>query len=196
MTLRTALPFALVALSLPTAAQPAAPAAQRTAAVTTYRIDPARSTIVYAMSHPAHDWTGTSRAVSGTLAIANGGIQGGTVAAPIASFDSGNRSRDSNMIEATEGYVHRTVSFQIARVTPLRTPTATANATAEGTLTFHGVRQALRVPVRVERSGNGLRVRGTFDVTLTDFGVDPPRLLGIRTRDRVELTFDLAATPG
>lgn len=187
--------LAVCALSTAALGTAAAPSAQTTHGG--YRIDPALSTVVYAMSHPAHDWSGTSRSVTGTLAAApSGAVTRGTVSAPVASFDSGNRSRDSNMIEATEAYVHRNVIFQIARLAPLATPTAAANAVAEGTMTFHGVRQPLRVPVRLERTtGGGLRVRGTFDVTLTQFGIAPPRLLGIAARDWIELTLDLVARP-
>ena len=189
MTLRVLAACALRVLAAPPASAQA-PAAR---SVTTYRVDPARSTITYAMSHPAHDWNGTSRAVVGTLAIGGDGVvTGGRVAAPVTSFDSGNRNRDANMVEATEAYVHRNVTFELGRLTPLERPTPTANATAEGALTFHGVRRAVRLPVRVDRTTDGLRVRGQFDVTLTEFEVEPPSLLGLRVRDRIGLTLDLA----
>ena len=166
------------------------------AQATTFRIDPARSTVVYEMSHPAHSFSGTSRQVSGTVTTnAAGVITAATVSAPVQSFSSGNRSRDSNMIEATEAYIHRNVTFQLTGLTMLATPTAEANATAEGTLTFHGVRQTVRVPVLVQRSGSGddLRVRGAFDVTLSQFRVSPPRLLGVPVRDQIHLILDLTA---
>jgi polyisoprenoid-binding protein YceI len=162
-------------------------------AQTTYRLDTARSTVAYAMSHPAHGWTGTSRAVAGALTVGPGGsVTAASVSAPVTSFDSGNRNRDSHMVEATEAYVHRNVSFQLGRLTPMARPTATANATATGSLTFHGVRRAVSLPVRLDRTPSGLRVRGTFEVTLTEFGVDRPALLGVRVRDWIELTLDLA----
>lgn len=166
------------------------------AQTTPYRIDPARSSIVYNMSHPAHAWSGTSNRVSGTITTdAAGVVTAASVSAPVASFSSGNRSRDSNMIEATEAFVHRNVTFALTGFTLLPAPTAEATATAEGTLTFHGIRQTVRVPVLVQRSGSGddVRVRGTFDVTLTQFRISPPRLLGLPIRDAIRLTFDLVA---
>ncbi len=189
----------LFALSLAVAGVPVAGAqtAAAGAAAATYRVDTAHSTIVYAMHHPAHDWTGTSHAVTGALTVTPAGaITAASVTAPVTSFDSGNRSRDSHMVEATEAYVYRTVAFRLTRLTPLAHPTPEANATAEGTMTFHGVRQALQIPVRVERAAGGaLRLRGTFDVTLTQFGISPPRLLGIATQDWIGLTVDLTARP-
>jgi polyisoprenoid-binding protein YceI len=162
----------------------------------TFRVDAARSTVVYEMRHPAHSFSGTSRQVSGTITTdAAGVVTAATVSAPVASFSSGNRNRDSNMIEATEGYLYRTVSFQLTGLAMLEAPTAEANATAEGTLTFHGVRQNVRLPVLVQRSGSGdeVRVRGAFDVTLTQFRIAPPRLLGVPVRDEIHLILDLTA---
>jgi len=162
-----------------------APAAQ------TYRIDPARSTLVYAMSHPAHDWTGTSRRVSGTLTVADGRLTGGRVAAPVTSFDSGNRSRDSNMATDTDAYLYPTVTFEARSVTP----GDGGRATVRGTLTFHGVARPVEMPATVDVTGDAVRVRGTFDVTLSAFGLSRPSLLGVRTRDWIGLTVDLVATP-
>jgi polyisoprenoid-binding protein YceI len=171
----------LLALAAPAAAPPS-----------TFRIDPAHSTIVYAMEHPAHSWTGTSRRVSGALQVDDAGrVTGGDVAAPVASFDSGNRSRDSHMVEATEAYLYRDVRFHLTGVTP----TAEAEGVAEGALTFHGVTRPLRVPVRIERAADGLHVRGHFEATLTEFGVERPSLLMVRVRDWIGVTFDLTARP-
>ncbi len=185
MTLRPALAL-LTLFAAPLAA----------AQTTTFRIDPARSTVVYAMTHPAHSWEGTSHRVSGTMSVnAAGAVTAATVSAPVQSFDSGNRSRDSHMVEATEAYLYRTVTFALTSLAMLPTPTATTNATATGTLTFHNVRQNITVPVLVQRSGSGddVRVQGAFSVTLTQFGIPLPSLLGVRVRDDLHLTLDLSA---
>ena len=169
------------------------------AQATTFRINPAQSTVVYNMSHPAHSWSGTSRRLSGTITTdANGTVTAASVSAPLQSFDSGNRNRDSNMIEATEAYLYRNVTFQLTSLTMLPAPTANANATAEGTLTFHNVRQTVRLPVLVQRSGSGdaVRVQGVLDVTLTQFRITPPRLVGVSVRDAIRLTLDLSANRG
>ena len=168
----------LVLTALPVAAQ-------------TYRIDPARSTLVYAMEHPAHDWTGTSRRVSGTLTLTEGRLTGGRAQAPVTSFDSGNRSRDSNMASDTEAYLYPTVTFEASRVEPA----GEGRATVHGTLTFHGVARPVTMPATVDVTGDAVRVRGAFDVTLREFGLSRPSLLGVRTRDWIGLRVDLLATP-
>ena len=175
-----------------------AASAQAASAQATYRIDPAHSRIVYAMSHPAHDWTGTSTHVAGTLTVARGAVTGGRVQAPVNSFSSGNRSRDAHMAEATESSLYPTVAFAARTVTmlPAAQQTATRNATVAGTLTFHNVAQAVSVPVRVDVANGLARLVGDFEVTLTQFQIDRPSLLGVRTRDWIGLHLDLAARPG
>ncbi len=158
----------------------------------TLRIDPAQSSITYSMTHPAHSWTGTSRRVSGTLAVENGRVTGGRISAPVVSFDSGNRSRDSNMASDTEAYLYPNVSFAALSVT---SSTGT-NATVNGTLTFHGVARPIHIPSTIVVSGNQARLRGSFETTLSEFGIDRPSLLMIKTRDWIGLAFDIVATRG
>ncbi len=172
----------------------AAPAA----AQTTYRIDPTRSEIVYSMSHPAHDWTGESHRVSGTLTVSGSTVTGGHVQAPVQSFTSGNRNRDSHMAETTESYIYPNVTFEARSVTMLSASEQSAdrNATVQGVLTFHDVARPVTVPVLVSVSNGAAHVTGAFDVTLTEFGMDRPSLLGIKTRDWIGLRLDLTARAG
>ncbi len=176
--MRIALACTLLAL----AATPAA-----TAQPAPYPVDPAASTIVYHMSHPAHDWSGTSHHVGGTLLVEGARVVGGRVAAPVVSFDSGNRSRDSNMASDTEAYLYPEVAFEARSVQP----GSGADAIVEGALTFHGVTRALSVPVTVESAGAKVHLRGHFEVKLTDFGIKPPSLMMVKTRDWVALDLDL-----
>ena len=170
-------------------------AAPAVLAQTTYRVDPARSQIVYSMSHPAHDWTGESHRVSGVLTVQDGAVTGGRVQAPVQSFTSGNRNRDSHMAETTESYLYPNVTFEARSVTmlPAAQRTATQNATVQGVLTFHDVARPVTVPVLVSVSNGTARVAGDFDVTITEFGMSRPSLLGIKTKDWIGLRLDLTA---
>ncbi len=167
------------------AAAPAAPAQ------TAYRIDPSASTIVYAMHHPAHDWTGTSHRVNGSLTVEGERVTGGHVAAPVISFDSGNRSRDSNMASDTESYLYPNVSFDAQGVRYADDSTATVT----GTLSFHGVTRPVTMPARIEMVGEGVHLQGHFEVTLTEFDLDRPSLLMVKTSDWLGLDVDLTALP-
>ena len=187
--MRTSFPFLAVLFAVFLAAAPALQAQ------TTYRIDQGQSRIVYSMTHPMHSWTGTSQRVSGSVTVANGVVTGGRVSAPVQSFDSGNRNRDSHMAEATESYLYPDVVFEAQAVTvlPAAQQTAERNATVAGTLTFHGTARPVTVPVRIDVDGDQAHIKGQFEVTLTEFDIDPPSLMMIKTRDWVRLDLDLIA---
>lgn len=166
-------------------------AAPMVSAQTVYRIDSEVSTVVYAMHHPAHDWTGTSHRVHGTLQVEEGRVLGGHVAAPIVSFDSGNRSRDSNMASDTEAYLYPDVVFDAERVNYADDGTATV----EGTLTFHGVARPVAMPAQIDLTGDDVHIRGHFEVTLTEFDLERPSLLMVKTSDWLGLDVDLTGHP-
>ena len=160
-----------------------------------FPLDPARSRLTYAMRHPFVAWEGTSRAVSGFVSVADGRVTGGRVAAPVRSFDSGVRGRDSDMLRAVDAARFPDVTFEVRTVSHLP-PARHAddrNAFVAGTLTFHGVAQALTLPVLLTATPDGHRVRGTFAIEPTAFGVDPPSIVLIPAEDRLTLTFDLFA---
>ena len=147
------------------------------------------------MSHPAHSWTGTSHRVSGSITVEGGAVTGGRVQAPVQSFTSGNRSRDSHMAESTESYIYPDVTFAARSVTmlPASQQTAEKNATVQGTLTFHNVSRPVTVPVRIDVSDGRAHLAGDFEVTMTEFEIDRPSLLGLKTRDWIGLHLDLVA---
>ena len=157
---------------------------------TTYRIDSAESEITYSMDHPAHDWSGTSRRVSGNILVENGQVLRGRASAPVVSFDSGNRSRDSNMVSDAEAYIYPNVIFQAGAVTPQ----GDGLATVEGTLTFHGVSREVTVPVRVSMTAERVQLRGEFEVTLSEFEIARPSFMMVKTKDWIGLSFDLVTT--
>lgn len=163
-------------------------------AQTVYRVDPARSALTYDMEHPAHSWSGTSHEVSGRITTdADGRVVSADVSAPVLSFDSGNRNRDSHMAETVEFYAYPNVTFHLTRLTPIQGANDAPNATAEGMLTFHGVTRPVQTPVRVERTGGRLHVLGQFDLTLTEFGLERPSLMMVKVRDWMRIHFDLTA---
>ncbi len=70
--------------------------------------------------------------------------------------------------------------------------------TLDVSITLHGVTRALQLPVRYRQDAAGLSVRGDLAIRQSDFGITPFSILGgaIRVDDRLQLRFDLRATPG
>jgi polyisoprenoid-binding protein YceI len=163
-------------------------------------IDRARSVLSYTGHHRLHDWTGTSRAVSGTLQInlqdpARSRIE---VVVPVASFDSGNSNRDSNMLDTVEEERYADVRFVSSAVTVDRWE-RTADGYAgtwrvRGSLTFHGQTHEVEIPVTVRVAGRAFEAATRFSISLERFRVDRPRLMLMPISDTLDLEGTIRAT--
>jgi len=170
-------------------------------AQTTYKIDAKASSVIYAMSHAAHDWEGTSKSASGKVVLgADTMPQRIEVKIPVLSFDSGNRNRDSNMAETVEFYLFPDVVFTSNTITPVDSVSAADSSAGtswriEGTLTFHGVTKPVTSVAAITRTNDGLTAEGAFEVKITDFDIKPPSLLMVKVKDWIKLTYTFTAKP-
>lgn len=173
--MKTLIPLLFLLIALPAQAQ------------TRLMADTKLSTIRYSMIHPLHEWDGVSTRVSSVIQLAADGqtIERVAVRVPVASFDSDNASRDSHMIEVTDALKYPDLRFSSTSIT-----TNGATLTVNGVLTFHGVEKAMSFTAIRQTDGGWLRVTGSFPAELTDFGIDPPRLLGIATENKFTVSFD------
>jgi polyisoprenoid-binding protein YceI len=64
-------------------------------------------------------------------------------------------------------------------------------------ITLHGTLRRMRVPVALERSGDGLQVSGTLTLAQTAFGITPLSVLGgaIQVQDQVDVRFRIRTEP-
>ena len=178
-----------LALTTPALAQPQ-----------TVPVDSAGSTLAYHGSHPLHGWTGTSSAVRGTLGLDLADPAQSTVEihAPVASFDSGNGNRDSNMLDVVEADQYPDVRFtsDSIEVTAWEETSDGYQGAWQvaGTLDFHGQEHAVTLPVEVNVQGDAFEATSTFEISLERFDVDRPRLLLMSVRDALELEGTIRAT--
>jgi polyisoprenoid-binding protein YceI len=164
-------------------------------------VDSSDSRIDYTGSAVLHDWTGTSRDVSGSIAVTPTAPAGSSVEirAPVASFDSGNDRRDGNMREVTEVESYPTVRFRSTDVRPKQWGRAGSGYAGTwevaGELTFHGETHELTtdVTVRVEEGGR-VRAETEFPVSLTKYGIDRPALAWVAPiNDVIRVDVQIAA---
>jgi polyisoprenoid-binding protein YceI len=59
---------------------------------------------------------------------------------------------------------------------------------AEGEMTIHGIKRKIRVPGKIFRSGNSLRMEAIFNVALEDYQVEIPKLMFQKIAEKVEVT--------
>lgn len=149
--------------------------------------DKRASTVSYAMKHAIHKWDAVSHDVNCAMNYneETKRIENVAVSIKVASFDSGNASRDSHGLEVMESLKYPTVTFVSQDVQA----DETGKLTIKGTLTFHGVAKPIVVQATRKDAGAQLTVAGGFDVSLTAHNVERPSFLGIKTDDTMNMTF-------
>jgi hypothetical protein len=65
-----------------------------------------------------------------------------------------------------------------------------------GIFLLHGTAQAIAGQATVRREGRSVRVEASFPVTVSAFGIEKPRYLGVGVKDQVTVTASLVAEPG
>ena len=130
---------------------------------------------------PGGAFTATSSSLGGTLTVAQGApaLLGGEISMDLATIDTGiglrNQHLRENYLEVAKGK-----GFDRAVLSEIQLKDADGEAfegrTAfTGTLLLHGVKHPLEGKAEVRRDGAGRRVRAEFPLTLSDFGITPPR---------------------
>ena len=166
----------------------------------TVAVDSTESVLQYHGHHPLHGWTGTSRSVYGTLRLdlTDPPRSSVTIRVPVASFDSGNSNRDSNMLDAVEADRYPDVLFESTAISVQRWEHTSSGYegswTVGGNLTFHGETHPVLIPVTVRIEGNRLEATGAFSIALSQFKVRRPKLLLWSIRDTIDLEGTIRAT--
>jgi len=150
----------------------------------------AQSTLTYHISHPMHQVDGVSHEARGK-GTCHAGQCDFLIAVPVKSFDSGDSNRDLHMLQVTRG-------GQFPLVT-VRTPlpeTALPSSTIQVDLEVQFAGQTAhykQVPFQLVKQGSEIRLTGTIPATLSDFKIDPPKLLTFAVKNempiRVEMTW-------
>jgi YceI-like domain len=170
-----------------------APAAGRT-----FTVDPAASSVTFHIVHKLHRVEGRTSALEGKAILDAEGKLLAMVRAPVASFDSGDRNRDTHMLETVEASRFPFVVFKgLGRLEGALLPTSgkpvTVPVTLQGEVDFHGVKEAISVPIAVELGPDGTaRAKGSFEIGLERHGIERPSLLFVKIDDACRIDVDLA----
>ncbi len=115
------------------------------------------------------------------------------IAAPVKSFDSGDSNRDLHMLQVTRG-----AQFPIVTVRTRLPETARGSATIQVDLEIQFAGQTVQykqVPFQVTTQGNKIRISGTIPATVSDFKIDPPKLLTIAIKNEIPVQVDMTWRP-
>lgn len=133
-----------------------------------------------------------------TLATLGRAVQELEVVVDTRSMDCNNGTMDGHMWRALKSDAHPEIRFRMTgyRVTE---SSAGAGVLMDGELEIAGQRQPVTVAASVEEGPGGtLAVKGSHEVVMTTFGIEPPRLMmgALRVHDPVQVVFDLVLEAG
>ena len=152
-----------------------------------YTVDDAHSVIRFHVNHRLHATDGRSSSIEGKALVQPDGKVLAMIRVPVASFDSGDANRDSNMRETLEA---SRLVLPAARGKPIAT-------TVRGELEFHGVKQPVEVPVTLQFADDGsAQAKGKLKVSLESYKIQRPSLLMIKLDDDCAIEFELALQKG
>lgn len=151
-----------------------------------------QSTLSYHVSHPLHETDGVSKSARGKGVCHNGECDF-LVAVPVKSFDSGDSNRDLHMLQVTRG-----AQFPLVQV---RThfPEQARSASAihlDLEIEFAGQKAVYKqVPFQVTNQGPAVKITGTIPATLSDFKIDPPKLLTFPVKNEIPIKVEMTWRP-
>ena len=124
--------------------------------------------------------------------LRSGGLTELEVTIPVRDMKSHSAQLDRNMQKAMRAKANPDIVFQMSHyeVSDSTAPDAFL-VHATGTLTVAGVPKPVTLEAMATRVDGGVRIEGVQDVLMTDHGIKPPVLLMIKTRDLVQVHYDL-----
>ena len=148
----------------------------------TYEIKGAQ--IKYYGKHFLHDWIGISNDLNGNVFIDSDNSKYQVeINVPLISFNSNNSNRDSNMLIHTEALTYPNVRFISTNIIVNQN-----SAMVEGNLLFHGVTKKIKSTAVIDIA-NGFAAKGSFNINLKDYNVDPPTLMLITINDIIKIEY-------
>jgi len=112
---------------------------------------------------------------------------------PAGELDCKNRQMNEHMQKALKSGANPTIAFELGTYELLDT-SGKLRAKLAGTLSLGGVTKPITVDAElVQEAEGGLRVKGVYDLRMTDFGLKAPSLMmgTMKVQDLVKVNFDL-----
>jgi polyisoprenoid-binding protein YceI len=145
-----------------------------------------------------HEFTGKTSKVRGTIRLADPERltqAEACVRVDAASLDTGNSTRDDIMRkDHLETASYPTIEFLLKTVEGVERQSDGWEFGAGGTLSLHGVRREILLPVRVRPAEGGIRLTGEIPLRMSDYRIALPKFLFFTVEDQVVVRFDVVAT--
>ena len=146
------------------------------------------STLTYHVSHPLHEVDGVSHGAKGK-GFCHAGQCDFLIAVPVKSFDSGDSNRDLHMLQVTRGG-----QFPMVVVRTQLPEQAASSGGVKADLEIQFAGQTVhynQVPFQATKQGNEIHITGTIPATVSDFKIDPPKLLAIPIKNEIPVKVEM-----
>ena len=153
-----------------------------------WSIDTTYSYIKYTGNHPLHSWAGISKDINFKLNCDNDDCTI-SISTPLEKFDSGNDSRDSNMLYYTESLLYPIVSFESNEF--IFNDKTDISIDLNGIIDFHGIEKEFPVKIVLTQEDETIRGICNFDIGLDLFNTERPSLLMIKISNTIKIEVNL-----
>ena len=111
---------------------------------------------------------------------------------PATKLDCGNGTMNEHMLKALKAKEHGTIVFRVASY-EVGKGAAGVTGKLTGTLTLGGVQKTITVDATGRDASGGLRVAGTHELRMSDYGLKAPTLMfgTMKVNEVVKVGFDL-----
>jgi polyisoprenoid-binding protein YceI len=139
-------------------------------------------------------------AISGSVTAGANGAPAldGSVVVDLRTLDSGVSLRNEHMrekyleVDKAPEYGQAVLSEIALKGLSSDRPAGKGSFTAS--LTLHGVKKAVTGAVDVHPAGEGLRVKASFPINLSDYNISEPRYLGVGVKNTVQVEAAFTVT--
>ena len=145
------------------------------------------TTITVSGTSPMHDWdmTGSAATFSGT--VANNAITNITFTVPVKNLKAEKgKTMEKKAYEALKADKAPNVTFTATSIN-------LGKSNAAGKLSIAGVSKNVSFPVSIVKKGNAYIIDGTETIKLSEFGMERPGFMGIKTGDVVTVKVNVVA---
>lgn len=124
-------------------------------------------------------------------------VRSAEVSVSVAGLECGNATMNTHMRRALKGNAHPRITYRITSYEV--TPAGEAEGTVKlnGTLAIAGTEKPVSIDATATTEPGRLRVRGSKQIRMTEFGVRPPSLMmgTMKVHDPVAVRFDVLLKP-
>jgi polyisoprenoid-binding protein YceI len=138
---------------------------------------------------------------SGTVALATPRPPAfeGDLTVDLRTLDTGIELRNHHMrdtyLEVGKGAGYDTAVLSDIHLGDIDAATFQGRTPFTATLLLHAARKPVGGDADIKREGSDVRVAARFPVRLDEFGIEPPRYLGVGVKNEVQVSISFVATP-